>query len=52
MRLRRIAGVQALRTVRLYSDEKLPWDALVNGPVHVEGSFRQAQELKSAANSR
>ena len=42
-----IAGVQAARTVAMYSPEKLPWDALVYGAVRVQGSFHQPLDLKA-----
>lgn len=44
-----IAGVQAVRTVAMYSPVKLPWDALVYGKVRVQGAFHNALDLKAAA---
>jgi translocation and assembly module TamB len=43
-----VAGVQAMRVVDLYSLRKPPWDALVSGPVNVEGILRQPQDLKAS----
>jgi translocation and assembly module TamB len=42
-----IAGVQAARTVAMYSPRQLPWDALVYGPVRVQGAFHQPLDLKA-----
>ncbi len=41
-----IAGVQGRRTVALYSKQPLPWDAAASGPVQLEGSLRQKEELR------
>jgi translocation and assembly module TamB len=44
-----IAGVQAKRTVAMYSPANLPWDALAYGKVGVQGAFHQPLDLKAAA---
>src|SRR5207253_2031358 len=42
-----ISGIQAMRTVSIYSSAKLPWDAVVFGKVQAEGSFKDAKALKA-----
>lgn len=42
-----VAGIQAARTVAMYSPEKLPWDALVYGKVRARGAFRDAAALQA-----
>jgi translocation and assembly module TamB len=44
-----IAGIEARPLVAMYSSEHLPWNALASGPVSVEGSFKQAAELRASA---
>src|SRR6185369_4655588 len=41
-----IAGFAIRRTVAMYSAEPLPWDGRASGKVHLEGSFRQKNELR------
>ena len=42
-----LSGVDTRRAVALYSPRQLPWDALVFGPVKLEGSLRRAKELRA-----
>ena len=44
-----IAGIAVQPVVALYSPEHLPWNALASGPVAVDGSFKQAAELRATA---
>src|SRR5262249_21983234 len=39
------SGLDARRTAALYTDQTLPWDALVFGPLHIEGSLKRSSEL-------
>ena len=44
-----LSGVDTRRAVALYSPEALPWDALVSGPLVLEGSLRNSQALRATA---
>jgi translocation and assembly module TamB len=41
------SGVDARRTVAMYSSEPLPWDALVFGGVTLEGSLSNGKQLRA-----
>jgi translocation and assembly module TamB len=43
-------GIEARRAVAVYSPEPLPWDGLVDGPVRIEGSFRQPKSVAIEAS--
>jgi translocation and assembly module TamB len=45
-----LSGVDARRTVAMYSSEPLPWDALVFGGVTLEGSLKRGKELRAGGN--
>jgi translocation and assembly module TamB len=45
-----VSGVDARRTVAMYSSEPLPWDALVFGGVTLEGSLRNTKDLRAGGN--
>ncbi len=47
-----LSGVDSRRTVAIYNPEPLPWDALVFGPVRVEGSFKDPASLRVGAHLR
>jgi translocation and assembly module TamB len=42
-----ISGIDARRAAALFTPQELPWDALVFGPIRVEGSLRHSQELRA-----
>ena len=44
------SGVDARRTVAMYSNEPLPWDALVFGGVTLEGSLSNGKYLRAGGN--
>jgi translocation and assembly module TamB len=46
-----ISGIDARRAAALFSPEQLPWNALVFGPVRIEGSFRRSQELHATVQA-
>lgn len=43
-------NLEAKRAVTLYSREPLPWNSLVSGPVHIEGSLPQAKDLRASGD--
>ncbi len=43
-----ISGIDARRAAALFTPQELPWDALVFGPIRVEGSLRRSQELRAS----
>src|ERR1019366_88895 len=45
-----LSGVDARRTVAMYSREPLPWDALVFGAVTLDGSLKNSQALRAGGN--
>jgi translocation and assembly module TamB len=45
-----VSGVDARRTVAMYSSEPLPWDALVFGGVTLEGSLQNTKDLRAGGN--
>jgi translocation and assembly module TamB len=45
-----ISGIDARRAAALFTSEALPWNALVFGPIRLEGSFRRSQDLRASAN--
>jgi translocation and assembly module TamB len=45
-----LSGVDARRTVAMYSSEPLPWNALVFGGVTLEGSLRNSKDLRAGGN--
>ena len=45
-----LSGVNARRTVAMYSTEPLPWDALVFGSVSLDGSLKHGKELRAGGN--
>jgi translocation and assembly module TamB len=47
-----ISGIDSRRTIAIYSAEPLPWDALVFGPVRLEGSFQSAASLRASGQLR
>jgi len=42
-----ISGIDARRAAALFTPQQLPWDALIFGPIHVEGSLRHSQDLRA-----
>src|ERR1022692_2386386 len=44
------SGVDARRTVAMYSREPLPWDALVFGAVTLDGSLKNSKDLRAGGN--
>src|ERR1035441_9754763 len=44
------SGVDARRTVAMYSTEPLPWDALVFGAVTLDGSLKNSKDLRAGGN--
>src|ERR1039457_3807010 len=44
------SGVDARRTVAMYSREPLPWDALVFGAVTLDGSLKNSRDLRAGGN--
>ena len=44
-----LSGLDARRAASLYTDQALPWDALVSGPVKVEGSLKHSRDLRATA---
>lgn len=44
-----IAGFDSRRIVSLYSKEALPWDALVDGPVELEGTLGRPKDFRAHA---
>lgn len=46
-----ISGIDAGRAAALFIPDRLPWDALVFGPIRVEGSLRRSQELHAAVQA-
>ncbi|MEO8368528.1 MAG: translocation/assembly module TamB domain-containing protein [Candidatus Solibacter sp.] len=42
-----ISGIDTRRTVALYSTAALPWNALVFGPLTLEGSLKRSSELRA-----
>ncbi|HWQ56730.1 MAG TPA: translocation/assembly module TamB domain-containing protein [Bryobacteraceae bacterium] len=44
-----VSGFSVRRLVALYSDQQVPWDGRVSGPVRVEGSFRTKSSVVAAA---
>jgi translocation and assembly module TamB len=47
-----LSGIDSRRTVAMYSSEPLPWDALVFGPVKLEGSLKDGTSLQATAQLR
>jgi len=45
-----LSGVDARRTVAMYSPEALPWDALVFGGVTLQGSLKHTSQLRAGGN--
>jgi translocation and assembly module TamB len=45
-----VSGMDARRTVAMYSSEPLPWDALVFGGVTLEGSLQNTKDLRAGGN--
>jgi translocation and assembly module TamB len=45
-----IAGVEARRTVSLYSSQALPWNSRVGGKVHAEGLLQRKNALRANAD--
>jgi translocation and assembly module TamB len=45
-----LSGVDARRTVAMYSAEALPWDALVFGAVTLDGSLKNSKDLRAGGN--
>jgi len=45
-----LSGVDARRTVAMYSSEPLPWNALVFGGVTLEGSLKNGKDLRAGGN--
>ncbi len=45
-----LSGVDARRTVAMYSREPLPWDALVFGAVTLDGSLKDSKDLRAGGN--
>ena len=45
-----ISGVDTRRTVAMFNSQPLPWDALVSGSVHLQGSLKRARELRAGGN--
>lgn len=46
-----LAGFQARRVVAVYNHrQQLPWDSLISGPVTIEGSLRQNNDIRASAN--
>ncbi|MEO8595698.1 MAG: translocation/assembly module TamB domain-containing protein [Candidatus Solibacter sp.] len=42
-----ISGIDTRRVVALYSSAALPWDALVFGPLTLEGSLKRGRDLRA-----
>uniref|UniRef100_Q02B21 Translocation and assembly module TamB C-terminal domain-containing protein n=1 Tax=Solibacter usitatus (strain Ellin6076) TaxID=234267 RepID=Q02B21_SOLUE len=47
-----LSGIDSRRTIALYSPQELPWDALVFGPVRLEGSLKRSSKLRATAGLR
>jgi translocation and assembly module TamB len=47
-----LSGIDSRRTVAIYSAEPLPWDALVFGPVRLQGSLKDSANLVATAQLR
>lgn len=46
-----LSGFQARRVVAVYNRrQQLPWDSLISGPVTLEGSLRQSNDIRASAN--
>jgi translocation and assembly module TamB len=45
-----VAGIQASRAIDLFSTQTLPWDALVFGPVRVQGVFGHSENLSASGD--
>src|ERR1039458_7982697 len=45
-----LSGVDARRTVAMYSREPLPWDALVFGAVTLDGSLKDSKDLRAGGS--
>jgi translocation and assembly module TamB len=45
-----LSGIDSRRTVAIYNPEPLPWDALVFGPVRLDGSLKDAASLRATAH--
>lgn len=46
-----VSGFQARRVVAVYNRrQQLPWDSLISGPVTIEGSLRQGNDIRASAN--
>ncbi len=47
-----VSGLDSRRAIALYSPQQLPWDALVFGPVHLEGRLKRPASLVATAHLR
>ncbi len=47
-----VSGLDSRRAIALYSPQQLPWDALVFGPVRLEGRLKRAASLIATAHLR
>jgi translocation and assembly module TamB len=46
-----LSGFPARRVVAVYNRrQRLPWDSLISGPVMLEGSLRQSNDIRASAN--
>jgi translocation and assembly module TamB len=46
-----VSGFQARRVVAVYNRrQQLPWDSLISGPITLEGSLRNSNDIRASAN--